>query len=92
MVLGYDEKEVQGYIFREVYIMSFIGAILGIPLGMLFVHFVFAQISFGSLGEIGWWDYVLTPLVTMLFSFLSTKLLKSKITKTDMNASLKTLE
>ena len=92
MVLGYDEKEVQGYIFREVYIMSFIGAILGIPLGMLFVHFVFAQINIGNLSQIGWWDYVLTPLVTMLFSFISTKLLKGKIKRTDMNASLKTLE
>lgn len=92
MVLGYDEKEVQGYIFREVYIMSFIGAILGIPFGMIFVHFVFSQISFGGLDQIGWWCYVLAPAITMIFSFISTLLLRKRITKTDMNASLKTLE
>ena len=92
MVLGYDDKEVRGYIFREIYIMSFIGSILGIPLGMVFVEFVFSQIRLGDLSQIGWWTYILTPLITMVFSFLSTLLLRKRITKTDMNASLKTLE
>ena len=92
MVLGYDDREVEGYIFREVYIMSLIGAVLGIPVGMVFVHFVFAQISFGSLGQISWVSYVLAPLITMIFSALSTLMLKKKIVNTDMNASLKTLE
>lgn len=87
MVLGYHDNEVTGYIFREIYIMSFIGAILGIPFGI-----VFGLIDFGSLADINWWTYVLTPFITMLFSFISTRLLRKKITKTDMNASLKTLE
>jgi putative ABC transport system permease protein len=92
MVLGYDDNEVSGYIFREIYIMSAIGAVLGVPLGVLFIDFVFALIDFGSLGDIRWWSYVLTPCLTMLFSFLSTLLLRKKITKTDMIASLKTIE
>ncbi len=92
MVLGYDDKEVTGYIFREVYIMSFIGAIIGVPLGILFVGFVFDLVSFGAVADINWWTYILTPLLTMFFSYLATILLRGKITKTDMNASLKTLE
>lgn len=91
-VLGYHDNEVTGYIFREIYIMSFIGVILGIPFGIVFIDFVFGLIDFGSLADINWWTYVLTPFITMLFSFISTRLLRKKITKTDMNASLKTLE
>ncbi|MBE5744963.1 MAG: ABC transporter permease [Clostridiales bacterium] len=92
MVLGYHEREVTGYIYREVYIMCAIGAVLGVPLGMAFVNFVFDFISFGSLAEVEWWSYVLTPVMTMLFGFISTLLLRKKIVKTDMNASLKTIE
>lgn len=92
MVLGYHDNEVSGYIFREIHIMSFIGAILGIPLGIGFIEFVFSLIDFGRLSDINWWTYILTPIITMVFSFLSTLLLRKKIVKTDMNASLKTIE
>lgn len=92
MVLGYHNKEITGYIFREVYIMSLIGAILGVPLGIGFIEFVFNLIDFGALKDINWWTYLITPIVVMIFSFLSTRLLYKKIVKTDMNASLKTIE
>ena len=92
MVLGYHNKEVTGYIFREVYIMSCIGAILGLPLGVGFVEFVFGLIDFGKLADINWWTYIIAPIVTIIFSIISTYLLYRKITRTDMNASLKTLE
>lgn len=92
MVLGYTNHEVTTYIFREIYIMSFIGAILGVPLGLGFISFVFDLISFGAIADINWYTWILAPLVTMLFSFLSTMFLYKKIVKTDMNSSLKTLE
>ena len=92
MVLGYHDKEVTGYIYREIYIMSLIGALLGVPLGVAFLDIVFGLIDFGTLSDINWWTYVLTPLLTMLFSFISTRLLRKNIVKTDMNASLKSLE
>ncbi len=92
MVLGYQDNEVAGYIFREIYIMSFVGAILGVPVGVGFVDFVFGFINFGSLSQVNWWTYLLAPCLTVAFAFLSTLLLRKKITKTDMNASLKTVE
>ncbi len=92
MVLGYREREVTGYIYREIYIMCAIGAVFGLPLGVGFVQFVFGLINFGTLAEIQWTAYVLTPVVIMLFGFVSTLLLRHKILKTDMNASLKTVE
>ncbi len=92
MVLGYHEKEVTGYIFREVYIMSLIGALLGLPLGYLFLDFAFELINFGSISQMNWWTWCLAPLVTMFFSFLATLLLRKKIVKIDMNESLKSIE
>ncbi len=92
MVLGYHNKEVCGYIFREIYIMSFVGALLGLPVGLGFIEFVFGLIDFGTVSQIKWTTYVFTPLIAMAFSFLSTLLLYKKITKIDMNASLKTVE
>jgi len=92
MVLGYKEKEITGYIYREIYIMSFIGAILGLPIGTLFLDFVFNFIDYGQIAGINWWTWILTPLLTIFFAFLSTLLLKKKILKTNMNDSLKTLE
>ena len=91
-VLGYQDKEVCGYIFREIYIMGFIGALLGLPLGLGFIQFVFGLIDFGAITDINWWTYVLTPIVVMMFCFLSTLFLKKKITKTDMQSSLKSIE
>ena len=92
MVLGYTDKEVSGYIYREIYVMSFIGAILGVPLGILFLDFVFNFINFGAVSDIYWFTYLCAPIITMFFAFLSTKLLYRKITKTDMNDSLKSLD
>lgn len=92
MVLGYNDREVSGYIFREIYIMGAIGALLGIVGGYFFIDFVFSLIDFGTLADIEWWSYILTPIVTIGFCFLATLLLRKKITNTDMNASLKSIE
>ena len=92
MVLGYRDNEVTGYIYREIYIMSAIGAIFGVPCGYVFMEFVFGLIDFGSVGDINWWTWILSPLLTMVYSVLSTMMLRKKIIKTDMNASLKILE
>lgn len=92
MVLGYRKNEVTGYIFREIYIMSAIGTILGIPCSIVFLDFVFDAIDFGSFAGIKWHTWILAPIITMLFTFFSTLILRGKILKVDMNESLKTNE
>ena len=92
MVLGYTDREVTSYIFREMYIMCAIGALLGLPLGAIFIKYVFFVIDLGVLADVNWWSWLLAPAVTMLFGFISTRLLSRKITRTDMNASLKSVE
>jgi len=92
MVLGYRRKEVTGYIYREIYIMSIMGALLGLPAGVGFVVFVFKYMEFGELGNVNWWTYIVTPIITFIFAFLATKFLNRKIVNTNMNDSLKVLE
>ncbi len=92
MVLGYTNIEVVGYIFREIFVMSFIGAIIGLPLGYFVLKFLFNFISFGSISDVNWWTWILGPVITIVFTVISCFLLCGKITKTDMNESLKTLD
>ena len=92
MVLGYHKHEVAGYIFREIYITSALGALLGLPLGVAFLHFAFSLIDFGTIELVNWWTWILAPLVTIIFAIISSFMLYKKIANTDMNKSLKSVE
>lgn len=92
MVLGYRNNETTGYIYREIYILAIIGAIIGLPLGVVFVQAVFNYVYIGGVEDTNWWSYIITPIITLIFAFIATLLLRRKIVKTDMNDSLKVLE
>ena len=92
MVLGYYDGEVAGYIFREIYITSAIGIIFGLPLGALLCLLIFGVMGFGSLGAISWFVWILTIVLSVVFSILVTLMLWRKIVKIDMNHSLKAIE
>lgn len=89
MVLGYNDAEVAGYMFREIYITCAIGILLGIPAGALLCFGVFGVLAFGSVAAIGWYVWVFSPLVSLLCVFAVTALLIPKILRVDMNESLK---
>ncbi len=91
-VLGYRDGEVTGYIYREIFIMAFIGALLGIPLGCALVGFVFAYLDYGSLADIKWWSFVLSAAVVLVFIGLVDLLLSHKIRAVDMTSSLKSID
>lgn len=92
MVLGYHDKEVTGYIYREVYINTAVGLIFGYPAGLLLMWFVFKMINFGSIAAVSWFVWLIAPMLTLLFTFLVTVLLRRKIVGIDMNNSLKAIE
>ena len=92
MVLGYYDNEVAGYIYREIYITSAIGILFGLPLGCLLCLFIFNVMGFGSIPGIGWFVWVLAPILSVIFTLLVTLVLRRKITRIDMNNSLKAIE
>lgn len=91
-VLGYHEKEVSGYIFREVYVDTAIGIIFGYPLSALIITFIFEVIGLGKLSGISWYWWLVTPFVVLAFTFIVTLMLSPKILRIDMNESLKAIE
>ncbi len=92
MVLGYQNREVYGYIFREVIITSLIGILFGYPLSCLLNWIVFTTIGFGTLNGISWFVWLIAPFIVELFTYLVTLVLRRRITKIDMNESLKAIE
>lgn len=92
MVLGYHDREICGYIYREIYISTFIGILFGYPVGIGLATLVFKTIGFGTVGGVNWFMWLLVPVIVFGFTLLVTLLLRPKIVKTRMNESLKAIE
>lgn len=92
MVLGYHDKEVCGYIYREIYINTFIGILFGYPVGAGLAALIFSTMGFGTVGGVSWFMWLITPFIVTAFTAVVTLILRGKIVKTDMNASLKAIE
>lgn len=91
-VLGYQEREVAGYIYREVYIDTAVGIIFGYPLSTLIMWLVFSVMGVGTISGVSWFWWLIAPAIVILFAFIVTLMLKRKIVKIDMNESLKAIE
>lgn len=92
MVLGYYDREVTGYIYREVYVNTFIGILFGYPLSLLLIKLVFSVMGFGTISGVSWFMWLLAPFVVIGFTALVTLMLLRKIIKINMNESLKANE
>jgi len=92
MVLGYYDREVTSYIYREVYINTFVGIVFGYPMGVFLMWLVFTVMNFGSLATVGWFVWLIAPFVVLLFTGIVTLILRFKIVRIDMNESLKAIE
>ena len=91
-VLGYQQSEVQGYIFREVMIMSVMGALLGLPVGCGIFAIVIEYLDFGALELINWYCYLGSIGIVIVFLLIAELLLVRKINKVDMTTSLKSVD
>ncbi len=92
MVLGYQTHEVDLYIYREIYITSAIGIAVGLPFGCLLCLFIFDLLDFGSVAGINWFVWIIAAVLSLVFTFAVTLMLRPKIRKIDMNESLKAIE
>lgn len=92
MVLGYYNGEVTGYIYREVFINSFIGIVFGYPASLPLLWLVFGTIGIGSIGGISWFMWLVAPFIVLLFTGLVALILRRKIVGVHMNESLKAIE
>ena len=94
-VLGFNRGETGSYVFRENFLLCFIGFLFGIPLGVLLHRFVISQIKM----DIVTYKVVILPksylfalLLVILFSLSVDFLMRGKIRRIDMTESLKSIE
>ncbi len=94
-VLGFTPHEVNAYIYRETLLLSAIGALVGMVLGIWMEGFVVVtaevdQVMFGR--EIHALSFVIAFALTMAFSVIVTLAMRRKLAKIDMVESLKSVE
>ena len=94
-VLGFRDKEVSTYVYRETIILTIIGIIVGIFLGFALNSFVLMiaetdEILFTK--EIALLSYILTFVIIILFSVIVQIITYFILRKIDMIDSLKSVE
>ncbi len=94
-VLGFYDREVSSYVFRENVILSLMGSVAGLLLGIALCQFVVQtaeidEVMFGR--EIHPMSYVWSFLITVAFSFVVNLLMTSVLKKISMVESLKSVE
>ncbi len=94
-VLGFVKREVNAYIFRETLLLSAIGALVGLVLGIVLCSFVIQtaevdQVMFGR--DIHALSFIIALILTMVFAALVSLLMKHKLEKISMVESLKSVD
>jgi putative ABC transport system permease protein len=94
-VLGFYNKEVSQYVYRENVISTVIGIIAGIILGKILHQYVIvtAEVDMVMFGRnVEPISYVYSAVITVLFAVIINGLMHFKLKKIDMTTSLKSVE
>ena len=94
-VLGFHSGETDAYVFRENIILSMMGIVVGLPLGVLLHTFVLMQIRVDMVSfkaVIAPVSFLLTVVMVVLFTVITDLVMRKKIAKIDMAESLKSIE
>ncbi len=94
-VLGFYKDELERYVYRENSILTFFGIIIGIAIGIVLHFFVMHSVEtdttmFGI--QIKWYSFLISILLTAVFSAIVNILMSFKLKRIDMVESLKSNE
>ena len=94
-VLGFHDSEVNSYIFKEIFLLSLIGGVVGLPLGVVEHHFIMnvinmEMIMFGN--NVKPLSFALAFGVTIVFTVIVLFLTRRPLRKVQMIESLKSVE
>ena len=94
-VLGFNNQEVYSYVFKEVFILSLIGMIVGLPFGKLELVFVMdiidmEMVMFPTIVQPS--SYLFAAVITMVFTVLVIMLMRKTLRNVEMVESLKSVE
>ena len=94
-VLGFRGKEVQQYIFQENNILTAVGAVCGLPVGVWLHHWIMRQVEMDSVmfgRMIPAADLVASLLLTCLFGIVVDFFMRRRLQEIQMVESLKSIE
>ena len=94
-VLGFYDKEVDSYIFRENIILTLIGSLVGLVLGVYLAQFIIetAEVDLVMFGrEVYPLSFVLSAALTIGFSLVVSLFMHKRLIKVDMIEALKSVE
>jgi putative ABC transport system permease protein len=94
-VLGFRRKEVENYIYKENNILTFIGSLVGIPLGILLHHYIMHEVEmdyimFGR--NITVLSCIVCVGITLIFGILVNLFMAKHLRRIQMVESLKSVE
>lgn len=91
-VLGFYNKEVSSYIFKEVYLLSFIGSLVGLVLGVFLHMFVIrtVEVDMAMFGrQIYLPSYLYAIAITLVFTVVVSLIMQKRLRDIDMVESMK---
>lgn len=94
-VLGFRDREVSMYVFREIMVLTVIGTVAGLFLGILLHRFVMNTMEVDNMmfgKEINLLSYIFSIALTMLFSVLVNVTMHYKLRRIKLAESLKSVE
>ncbi|WP_438756232.1 FtsX-like permease family protein [Enterococcus sp. AZ126] len=94
-VLGFYDKEVTMYVYRENIILTLIGIFFGCFFGKFVHSYVLTTVEVDMLmfsPTIHWISYLYSALITLIFTFLVMFFMHKKLKKVDMIEALKSNE
>lgn len=94
-VLGFYKSETASYVFRENMVLTAMGALFGLLLGIVFHAFVMNRIKVDMLyfePYISPWSFVIAIVLTFVFSLIVNRIMRRRIDNIDMAGALKSIE
>ena len=94
-VLGFRHGEVNSYISKEIFLLSVIGGLIGLPLGVLEHHFIMNVINMDMImfaNQIKLPTYLYAYGITIIFTIIVLFMTRRPLRKIEMIESLKSVE
>lgn len=94
-LLGFYEKELESYVFRENIILTILGTLLGLVLGMSILSVIIQAAEVETIflvKDINYFNLVISIVITICFTLITNFMMKRKIKNINMIDSLKSVE
>lgn len=94
-VLGFYDREVSSYIFRESIISAMMGMLLGLVLGIPFLKFIIQTAEVDAVmfnPQINAGSFIYSSLLTVIFTLIVNYATHFRLKRVDMVSSLKSVE